>query len=1709
MAYGLKYRNYFKNRQGENILLYIEGDGYTGAVETMRFRSDNGNPIEIEWLAKEELDVVRPSVMTIKAFADENDPIDKYSELFEGKQFNKWRVTLYRGVTIRNGVVSGISVDKIIFRGLINPTTQTMPLTLKPRTITIPVGDALSSLKNRNYFTRLDGDADTKATTQEREIDHKEFTRRQVVTALFYDMQLGLNNIYRTDEQHSEITSTITRAMVPRWFMKDHEHPEEPNRYRNGADILADIFPNYYIRQVGHRIYFDKITHTTRASTLQAIEFNASGNQLWQGTEVNSIITLDPSGDSYFNTVPTYKTERNTIKELQLSATVSIADLVAYKDYGDNVVSSSNTVLEGIDRWCTDSSSTYQTTTWQDNGFDIAPTGSWSFTTSNPARQVAYHGYFSSDYGSTNFNVSAVISKIPKYAQLSQAVEVYFTIGFREQNGTTDRWYWVGGTPDSPTFRKNGTYDYPEVRCKVHDATLEPYTSKINKVSATFNLEQLVDEAQNYYGSPSDYPDFNHGQLIEFYIGFDPVLRTTGGNTYLDTSYRDISVTATSDYVETSRSATISIDDTNEEIKELSLPIVQAPDNVVGLLNNTNAQNAWYAVYGGVGSSVYPNVELRGYWFDSVLSEDGEFDYLNYIANDLATLYQEPQRTVTGQVRSVVFLKPTALYDVGLKEGYILNGLRYNVREDVYQTEFGSVNDSPIAAEANLTFTPTSIDFGTMGATDVKIADLRVHNNGPLSGTFTVEQSGDVDQIYLQNDTFTIGPYETVTLYVEAATTKSNGDNEGATVSTTFTIGTSTCDAEAEYGTYSYTLTPSSGPIDFPDVTLGHRYAEWVDIENTGTASVVLTSYMTHGNRGFSTSAAQLIIAPGQTLSRSCLFDATVAGNFTDTFNLVDQIDGTETSYVVNATAIDEPENFKEATGLAELIFGYVAVGSTGLAYEIAIENKTASALDITIWWDSMGEFENDMPAGGFSYHTSSAPIDITIPASSTTYQHIRFKPTEEADINGTLYITDGVDTLEISMLAHGFDYENAVSNLADNPYYMDISSPFTATTNWYGTYTNELPTSENFEWNLLPYNGGEAAFELTGDHTGLISPAGTFNIHIAHDDTVPFDSSLQHSALIRVKIWQTETVVYEQIVIARAIDYIPPVVVTPNPIIGDTIERDANASAFYPVYAIISNDSGAAVDLTYSIDSGWQMAWDAGFGYPTGYQNPIPDGDTCVIAMVSGQHTVAGDYEATLTIELTSNADQKLEVEVSQKVIPIVDISNSGAGSISGLIIGVPYNGTATITNNGDGTLSNLYLEVYGAWDEGLEEYFSIKNTLINSIGQQIPLTGSLGVGEDYSFDWTLLPYDSSVGGVDNLQCYIRFDNYGAASTQTIHFSGTPTSATQSATCDPTTYDFGDIPQYVLNGKTLDITVTNTGTDAITATPSYSTSTELEVLTEPTDIAPGDSAVFSVVVRGGFDVSEISDVHNITIYFKNPALSVTYCQCATAFTYAANDYDFSVTTSAFLSSDASIIQAGNPVVNTSAPGSINFYPGGYVYYVLYGTVIAGGEYRISIKNSDDDSIVASNTQTYTTSQVLSAGVTASVVILNPISANPNWHGGDIYADLEQLSVASYTYSVSESSLSFTHTALGSKTRTFTIENTGNSTIFVKIDIIGNIWTSNYYTLTITPGVTKTVTITSTVSDPFTSSYTGTVVIKEQHTGVISSIALTSNYIRI
>ena len=1693
-------------------MLYIEGDGYTGAVETMRFRSDNGNPIEIEWLAKEELDVVRPSVMTIKAYADENDPIDKYSELFEGKQFNRWRVTLYRGVTIRNGVVSGISVDKIIFRGLINPTTQTMPLTLKPRTITIPVGDALSSLKTRNYFTRLDGDADTKATTQEREIDHKEFTRRQVVTALFYDMQLGLNNIYRTDEQHSEITSTITRAMVPRWFMKDHEHPEEPNRYRNGADILADIFPNYYIRQVGHRIYFDKITHTTRASTLQAIEFNASGNQLWQGTEVNSIITLDPSGDSYFNTVPTYKTERNTIKELRMSATVSIADLVAYKDYGDNVVSSSNTVLEEIDRWCTDSSSTYQTTTWQDHGFDIAPTGSWSFTTSNPPRQVAYHGYFSSDYGSTNFNVSAVISKIPKYAQLSQAVEVYFTIGFREQNGTTDRWYWVGGTPDSPTFRKNGTYDYPEVRCKVHDATLEPYTSKINKVSATFNLEQLVDEAQNYYGSPSDYPDFNHGQLIEFYIGFDPVLRTTGGNTYLDTSYRDISVTATSDYVETSRSATISIDDTNEEIKELSLPIVQAPDNVVGLLNNTNAQNAWYAVYGGVGSSVYPNVELRGYWFDSVLSEDGEFDYLNYIANDLATLYQEPQRTVTGQVRSVVFLKPTALYDVGLKEGYILNGLRYNVREDVYQTEFGSVNDSPIAAEANLTFTPTSIDFGTMGATDVKIADLQVHNNGPLSGTFTVEQSGDVDQIYLQNDTFTIGPYETVTLYVEAATTKSNGDNEGATVSTTFTIGTSTCDAEAEYGTYSYTLTPASGPIDFPDITLGHRYAEWVDIENTGTASVVLTSYMTHGNRGFSTSAAQLIIAPGQTLSRSCLFDATVTGNFTDTFNLVDQIDGTETSYVVNATAIDEPENFKEATGLAELIFGYVAVGSTGLAYEIAIENKTASALDITIWWDSMGEFENDMPVGGFSYHTSSAPIDITIPASSTTYQHIRFKPTEEADINGTLYITDGVDTLEISMLAHGFDYEEAVScSTYSNPAVLSKSPPFTGSTVPNFTFTNDLPTSQVFSWQKFAYNGGEDAWTLASSNSGSVAPGGTFDIAPSHDNTYPFDAMLQHSMLFRIYIYGTTTVVYEQIVVMQAINYVPPVVVTPNPIIGDTIERDANASAFYPVYATISNDSGAAVDLTYSIDSSWQMAWDAGFGYPTGYQNPIPDGDTCVIAMVSGQHTVAGDYEATLTIGLTSNADQKLEVEVSQKVVPIVDISNSGAANIPGLIIGVPYEGTATITNDGDGVLTNVYLQVYAALDEGLEEYFSIKDVPINSIGQQIPLTGSLGVGEDYSFDWTLLPYDSSVGGLDRLNCYIRFDGWAQASTQSMYFSATPTSATQQAECSPTTYDVGDVPQYFLNGKSFDITVTNTGTDSITVKPVVSGGAgTLEVITDTTDIAPGESADFTVTVSGNFSTGSIGSNFTPTISFKNEAESLTYCSCAVDFDYVASVYILTGSASAFLSSDTSTISEDYWVTSETVPDTIEFWPSSRsIYYSLNGTVIAGGEYKICLKNEDDDSIIASNTQTWTTSQVLSGGATAAVVILNPISANPNWHGGDIYADLEQLSVASYTYSVSESSLSFTHTALGSKTRTFTIENTGNSTIFVKIDIIGNIWTSNYYTLTITPGVTKTVTITSTVSDPFTSSYTGTVVIKEQHTGVISSIALTSNYIRI
>lgn len=1676
------------NTAGELMLLVVEEKDYDGVLEKMRLAGPN--PIQIEWLSKQPDEVVQPSVMQISAYLDDDDAVTRYHEMALNTDVTRWRVTLYRGATVTGSTI--VSYGTVVFRGLLNAETLEAEYINGARVVRLPVGDALSTLKYMRSYSRFDP---TNGTTTERQLNRREFSVKDVVTGLLYDTNLNLKVRLRTDARNYTVDNSFAGqhwtevVMVPRMWLKDKDRQYDADALRPGDKVLAELFPNHRIYQVGDTVYIDKQTHVQRASSVKYVEYDYDGTRLGWDEEASQYKTIGgEAAELYLIEKPTIRLERRALKSLTVTAKGEFANLIAYQDYA-NGDTYSNLLTAPAEAWHSWGSAN-KTVSWRKDGFDMTGVTSWSWSAGD--RGVGYAGYLQMDINGGRRGSVVIEAKYigipPQATQISQAVDVYVNVGFLETIAASPRWFYVGGSVGALTF---GT---TAARVKAASVTLN-YGDDSYTLSLRLDLDELIALAA------ASSPVFNpYG--CKFFVAFDPLLRTdnggtAGSNLLLDTKVRDVVVRADKSDIELDKRHVITLDAGSLEEKKQEVALI--PE-----VNTFNIDNILMYPLSGY---YYPNLPLFSDWYDDVYTDSDNLGWSEFVAKDGALLQAANRRYLNAVARSNAWLHPGYLYRDQLGVWYMVVSLAYKTREDAYLLELAETTAQPVALEDNVVLTPGEIAFGAIGNADYRTADLQITNNGEVAATFTVKQTGDTANIYLKEAVVWLDPGETKTLTVIAEAKDSNKDNAGTVVTTTFSIGSSQCVATATYGTYAYTIDTSD--VNVGTVSVGHSVEIGVSVQNTGTAAIGFTPRWKYGNRGYTYNGGQVIVPGGTTLTIQVgVFTGAAAGTYDDVLIIVNTAGQPDDEINHMATVVNEPKTFKVeviAGGNNEtktLHYANTPIGNTVAGRTVRITNKLAAANTVTVKYDNAGQFVYNTGSGDVS--DADGVVTLNMLASEVIDFELKYKPVTDGWHEGALTVSEGSDEVPVLIkdaVAYDQSAELMSNDVADS--YPLIVFLFSRRYDTFLKFYNKANFELNITFNIKYNTGGEDSFSFTSSgvsHSIYYGNVGVGSFAIIgvyfFSSSNGWGNNLTKDCKIEVFDNNLNEVIHEVVLqaIADAVKYLPLAEVTPNPVAVGTIQASAagTGAGAKSVAVAVKNTGSAQIDLDYSIGAGWTVD-------KSGETNPLPAGATSNIVL-KHDYDVVGQYDATLSVFYTGEPDRKVDVPVTFEVLPAVNIGESGF-TFTKIIEGVLKTFTVVITNNGNGALTNLRWKVRYFDPASGAGLWRVNGVVVNNPGQYIELSANLQPSASLQIPVEVEGHSSGTGN-NKLMLAYDFDkmpdDYVAATGHYTEIGGPLLPPTIDAVCIPSTYDFGTIPEYHPPQR-VKVTLVNIGGDTLTVTAADKTG--FKVLTGEQVIAAEQSADFWIET----DMTQPQGVYAQTIDFvTSTPSSSTVCSVNVQMTIGPTDYNFTGNSSSLFTGEQSYIwnHTGSSYL---IPTTQEFR---YDKLVKYSTDItklnAKGSYKMYIKNGDDNSVVKYMQFYYDPAKSYPDPVVA-VEIAN-ISQMGTWNGGAIYTDIEKLADADYSFGVSPGSLSFNHVNLNVQGKNITITNNGNATISVVLFLTNTeIYNLSDSLLQIGVGQSKTVTVMSGLSFiPVNGTFTGVLTVTETHGGGSVQVSLQS-----
>jgi len=199
--------------------------------------------------------------------------------------------------------------------------------------------------------------------------------------------------------------------------------------------------------------------------------------------------------------------------------------------------------------------------------------------------------------------------------------------------------------------------------------------------------------------------------------------------------------------------------------------------------------------------------------------------------------------------------------------------------------------------------------------------------------------------------------------------------------------------------------TPMSA--SFPMVTAGTSGSQTITLQNSGTASVTISSASVTG-AGFGTSGLALptSIAPGQQGTFNVVFTPSSAGNAAGSISLVS--DAPNSPLVISASGTALAATALLTSNVSNLDFGSVLVGSSA---SLGLTLMNAGNANVTI--SSVG-------VAGTGFNVTGAGANTVLTPGQTAALNVTFSPAATGTMAGSIAIGSSAGALSITLTGSG-----------------------------------------------------------------------------------------------------------------------------------------------------------------------------------------------------------------------------------------------------------------------------------------------------------------------------------------------------------------------------------------------------------------------------------------------------------------------------------------------------------------------------------------------------------------------------------------------------------------------------------------------------------------------------------------------------------------
>jgi Abnormal spindle-like microcephaly-assoc'd, ASPM-SPD-2-Hydin len=307
----------------------------------------------------------------------------------------------------------------------------------------------------------------------------------------------------------------------------------------------------------------------------------------------------------------------------------------------------------------------------------------------------------------------------------------------------------------------------------------------------------------------------------------------------------------------------------------------------------------------------------------------------------------------------------------------------------------GALPDQIAAASSTISFSPTSVTFGSVAIGTSKTVSVTIKNTGSSSVNIS-SQSVHAPVIFSVSGVtipHILSAGSSMVLSVRFAPT-STGVFSGYVVYTSNATNSSaqfSFSGTGTTGTGTVAATPSS--VSFGTVVIGTTNSQTVQLKNTGSGSITISSATVSGT-GFTMSGLTipLTLAAAQIKSFTVTFSPTASGGVTGNVTL--KGNATNPTYTIALSGTGGSATRTISLSTTGLNFGNEVVGGSS-ALGVAVKNTGNSSLTIS-----------QVGITGTGFGISGGFVGATIAAGQTAQMNVVFAPKVAGSVTGKVTIT-------------------------------------------------------------------------------------------------------------------------------------------------------------------------------------------------------------------------------------------------------------------------------------------------------------------------------------------------------------------------------------------------------------------------------------------------------------------------------------------------------------------------------------------------------------------------------------------------------------------------------------------------------------------------------------------------------------------------------